>query len=80
MERAGVAVGKVLVNVTRGDCLVRHPLNPSEESKVVKRCDVIVGAGEADELQSLTPQCLVSAFNKVPAHQNELIDKTVTEC
>ena len=49
MERAGVAVGKVLVNATRGDCPARL-LNPSEVSKVVKRGDIIAGAEEVDEL------------------------------
>ena len=78
MERARVAVRKILVNATRGDCLARL-LNPSEEYKVVKRGDVISRAEEVDELQSPTPQSPVSTFNEVPAHLEDLFDKTITE-
>ena len=42
MEKARVAVGKVLVSATRGDCSVRF-LNPSEESPIVKKGDIIAG-------------------------------------
>ena len=78
MEKAGVAVGKVLVNATRRDCPVRL-LNPSEESKVVNKGDIIAGAEEVDELQSPTLQSPVNTTDEVPAHLKELYEKTVTE-
>ncbi len=78
MESAGVAVGKVLVNATHGDCLVRL-LNPSETSQAIRQGDVIAGAEEVDELQSPSPQISVATPNEIPAHLTELYEKTVTE-
>ena len=78
MEEAGVAVGKVLVNVTRRDCPVRL-FYPSEKPKVVKKGDVIAGAEEVDELQSPMSQSLLNISDEVPVPLKELYEKTVTE-